>query len=294
MPSNTQELLKEINASLTTLEAKIEVTESKAYNIILKQIKGLEYSNAGTLIQNTHNTRILGDMKRELDKLLRSPGYKNAIIKFGASFDVVEKIQNQWFSAMVDDFKPKGAIITAKRTAVKQMVDNLVGGGVKQAVTERAGNILLRQMQSGASIRTVNDELRNFILTDKNSAGALKSYSGQIATDSLNQYTAAYNLQVTEDLGFEWYQYVGRIKDTSREWCVFAVKQRYFHKSELSKAARGDFRTKKNVSLAGLYPNTDGSNVLTLRGGFRCNHQFRGVSSKNVPLSIRALFSSTK
>jgi len=125
------------------------------------------------------------------------------------------------------------------------------------------------------------------MLSTPSSTGALTKYSGQIATDSINQYAASYNEEVTEGLGFEWFQYVGSIRDTTRPFCKALVGQRYIHKSELSRAAQGQLRV-GTVSRAGMYVDTTGANITVLRGGYNCKHQFRGVATKNVPLSVRA------
>ena len=286
MPSNTQELLKTINGSLGTLSKSMGATEQRMYNKTLINIRGLEYDVSDKLIQNTHNTKILGDVKTDLDKILRSPGYKNAVVKFGKSYDVVSKIQNDWFSSIVEDFKPSGAVNVAQRTATREMVDNLIGGGVSQAVSQKVGNAILQNMQSGGTIAQVNNVIRELLIGDKSTPGRLTAYSGQIATDGINQYARAYNLQVTEDLGFDWYEYVGSTKDTTRPFCIEAVKQRWFHKSELGKASQGILRVGK-VSTEGFYPDMTIDKFKLTCGGYRCGHQLRGTTEKRVPASIR-------
>ena len=283
--SNTTDLIKTLDGSLTTLMSKVDVVEKKAYEVVLSKINKLQYKS-GRLLQNTANVKVIGEMKGALNNLLRSPSYISAIKTFGKEYDVVEKIQNDYFSAIVEDFKPGGAANITKHTAIRQMVDNLVGGGVNQAVTENAANILLRNMQSGSNVRELTEELRNFMLTTSESAGALSKYSGQIATDSINQFAAAYNEQVTEDLGFEWFQYVGSLRDTSRDFCEALISQRYIHKSEFSKAAKGVLRN-VTVSTAGMYKQTNANNLTVLRGGYNCKHQFRGVATGTVPQSVR-------
>jgi len=289
MPSNTQELLKTIDGSLGTLSKSMGTTEQRMYSKTLMNIKDLEYDVSNRLIQNTHNTKILGDVKRDLDKILRSPGYKNAVVKFGKSYDIVSKVQNEWFSSMVEDFKPSGAVNVAQRTATRQMVDNLVGGGVSQAVSQKVGNAILQNMQSGGTIAQVNNMVRELLIGDKSTPGRLTAYSGQIATDGINQYARAYNLQVTEDLGFEWYEYVGSTKDTTRPFCNAAVKQRWLHKSELGNASKGILRVGK-VSTEGFYSDMTINKFLLTAGGYRCGHQLRGTNAKRVPASVRNLF----
>lgn len=286
MPGNTQQLLGTISNALTGLMGKVNAVQSDMYDVTLKNIQSLEYDVNGRLIQNTANTKVLATLKNDLDKQLRSRNYTNAVRKFGLEYNVLETLQNNWFAGLVDDFKPSGATQTAKRTAIKQMVDNLVGGGTNQAVTQQAGNLLLRNMQTGATRRQVNDGLRTFMIGNKSVPGRLQAYTGQIAVDSINQYARSYAQQVSEDLGFEWYQYVGRVKDTTRPFCAAMVKQRYIHKSELAKASVGELRIGK-VSTEGMYKNTNSKNIITVAGGYDCGHQFRPVATKNVPLKTR-------
>jgi len=286
MPRNTERLLANISSSIGGLYKNLEATEQEAWGLTLGTINKLEYNNVGGLIQNRNNVKVMSQVKTGLTNLLKSPVYTGAIKKFGESYVTIENLQNDWFKSMIQDFNPSRAAEISKNVALSQMVDNLVGGGVDQAVTQKAANILLQNMQAGSNVRTVTEQLRTFMTTSSASAGALSKYSGQIATDSINQYAAAYNEQVTEDLGFEWYQYVGSIRDTTRPFCSALVNQRYIHKSELSKAAQGVLRGAK-VSTAGMYPKTNGTNLPVLRGGYNCKHQLRGVATKNVPARIR-------
>ena len=133
-------------------------------------------------------------------------------------------------------------------------------------------------------------QLQDFTLGKKGELGALHRYSKQIATDSINQFNASYNSSITKSLGFTWYRYVGRLKDTSRPICVGAIHQRYFHVSELADFANGILASGR-VSTAGMVKGTNGNNALTYRGGYNCNHQFRGVTTRSVPASAKARIS---
>lgn len=286
--SNSTDLISSISSSLTNLSSKVSKTERKLYQATLTQISKLKYVN-GALINSSQNVKVMGELKFELNKLLGSKEYTQAVKEFGSSYSLVEKIQNEYFESMVQDFTPTKAVNIVKRTAISQMADNLIGGGVNQAVTEQAANILLQNIQSGSNVRKVTEDLRSFMIGSPDNIGALTKYSGQIATDSINQYAAAYNEEITKDLGFNWYQYVGSLRDTSREFCSALISQRYIHKSELEAASKGQLRIGK-VSTAGMYKDTNGKNILVLRGGYNCKHQLRGIADKLVPSEVKILF----
>jgi len=87
-------------------------------------------------------------------------------------------------------------------------------------------------------------------------------------------------------LGLVWYQYVGSLITTSREFCIHLVGKRYVHESEITGIINGKIDGEK-VSLAGLIPDTTKDNFPILRGGYNCRHQMLAVSEATVPKKVR-------
>jgi hypothetical protein len=123
--------------------------------------------------------------------------------------------------------------------------------------------------------------------------GRLLGMAKQITTDSLNQFSAQYNAIVSEELGFEWYMYVGSNLETTREFCSLLTKKKYVHKSEIPKILNGSIDGKKYKinDKTGLWVGAiEGTNVANFpinRGGYQCGHQLMAVAKEIIPLDIR-------
>jgi hypothetical protein len=58
-------------------------------------------------------------------------------------------------------------------------------------------------------MKSLNDQLKEFVVNTDNGEGQLVKYTKQIANDSLNQFSGAYTQLISADLGFEWFRYSG-------------------------------------------------------------------------------------
>ena len=109
--------------------------------------------------------------------------------------------------------------------------------------------------------------------------GSLERYSGQIATDSLNQYSRNYDQAVTSDLGLEWVWYSSGLKGTSRRYCKRRAGK-YFHVKEMEASA--------SLKWPGKIPNTNASNIQRYAGGYNCMHKYLPTVIEAVPDSVVA------
>lgn len=127
--------------------------------------------------------------------------------------------------------------------------------------------------------------------------GSLTKYARQIATDSVNQFNASYNQKVSDDLGLTWFQYVGSLLTTSREFCIEMTKKRYFHISEVEEMLKGNIGdvhvhiNPKTKLPDGFIEGTTKQSFFINRAGYMCGHQIFPVPMAAVPADIRAKFS---
>ena len=135
--------------------------------------------------------------------------------------------------------------------------------------------------------------MREFITNTDAGDGKLLRYSKQIVTDSINQYNRQYGQIVSDDLGWNWFEYSGSLIKTSREFCVHMVKKRYVHRSEFTTVLKGDIDGKKiavydKTGLPyGLIAGTDQYNFPVYAGGYQCGHLVRPVPDVVVPIGLR-------
>jgi GNAT superfamily N-acetyltransferase len=134
--------------------------------------------------------------------------------------------------------------------------------------------------------------LQNIQSTSTN-AGLLAQHSGTYAHDAINDFMGQRNKIIGEDLGLEWYMYVGSNLTTTREFCEHLTKKKYVHKSEIPTILSGDIDgheceiyAKTGLPL-GLKDGTTPENFIVHRGGWNCGHQLVPVAPEAVPEDVR-------
>lgn len=138
----------------------------------------------------------------------------------------------------------------------------------------------------GANVNDLIDELNVYINGGETGVGALKRYVTQVSSDSINQFNANYNQAITQDLGFEFYKYLGTEIAGTRPFCS-DFKGKYYHKKEVEQLGMKINPFTKNAltsaQLKGRIKGTNSSSIFTYKGGWNCRHTFSPLSVRQVP-----------
>ena len=287
MPQVTyNKLLGTIDSGINSFLEKIPAIERKQYNSILVLVKELELSG-GNIKNNLNNIRLISKIKREMDSLVLSKSYINGVLELVDVYDSIEELQKNYFSEISDKFKPKKVYEELKKVAVLETVSLLTEGGVGAAYSGEIKSLITEYITSGGSYGDLVGGLKTAMVAD-GKGGKLLRYAKQIATDSLNQYNGAVNKAITDDLGLDWFVYVGSLKGTSREFCLVMTDVKYFHRSEIPEIIKGNIAGKK-VELnsdgmpVGFDEGTTAATFEYYRGGYQCGHSIFAVSEASVP-----------
>jgi hypothetical protein len=299
----TRAIEREINAFNKTVPA----IERQVYQKIIELTKDLEVKN-GVIANSTKNLLQIGKLKKEIEKLLLNKSYLKSAKTFLVAFDVVEQLQQSYFSELAVKITPKVLLKSIKTDAVKYTAEQLTSQGVNQKVMPGIEQILNTNIRQGGSVADMVEQFRIHLTTHKDAQGntvhgALQRHAKQITTDSLNQYSANYNEAITSDQGWKWRMYTGSLLETSREWCIHMVAKKYVHESELNTVINDNIDgvkicsdkipcTKSTGLPQGMIKGTDASNIAQRRGGWQCGHQFGGVPDAFVPKQLRDKFKS--
>lgn len=249
--------------------------------------------SSGNIIINAANVRKIAAIKAKIESIVLTASYKNAVKEYIAAYEVVNKLQNSYFNALVNGFTPPDIYKALQKESISSVVQDLTERGIQANVVVGIEDILRKNITTGGSYSDLQQSLENNILGNK-SDGSLERYTKQITTDAINQYSAQYTQIISSDLGLEWYYYAGSTLTTSREFCLACVEKRYIHISEFPLLLIGDFPEfkKYNGKLykgkpSGMILNTTVATLSINRGGYGCGHQMRPVSESLVPLDIR-------
>jgi len=279
------DIVRVLDSSVDTFFEALPASEKKLYSEILSLIKELKVTK-GNIAVSVTNIRLINKLRPLIENVLQRNKHLKDVGAFIKTYDTVTKAQNEYFSLIASKFKPPKLLKEVKKQAINETIDGLTERGLGNVVTDELTQILKQNIESGGSYAKFTEQLRESILGTPDEDGIMARNSRTFVTDTLNQYSATYSKTITDDLGLVWYQYVGSLITTSREFCIHLVGKRYVHESEITGIINGKIDGEK-VSLAGLIPDTTKDNFPILRGGYNCRHQMLAVSEATVPKKVR-------
>jgi len=289
--TTAEKILSLIDKSASDFNKAIPGLQKDLYKDLVKELQKLQ-TNEGNILSNVDNLKLIGSIRNKLEKIILSDDYIKNVSEYVKAFDAITGLQNQYFQEFNNKFRPKKTLKIIQELAVDSTLNSLTEAGINANVLEPVAELLRANITGGGNIADLMEGLRKKIVTDGNDLGGLERYTKQITTDALNQYSAQYHNTVSEDLGLEWYRYIGSNLTTTREFCEFLTKKEWVHKSELPRIIKGKIDghqcniNKKSGLPLGMIPETNESNFITYRGGFNCGHQFFAVPTISVPVQV--------
>jgi hypothetical protein len=293
-------ILEAIDKGIIDFQEAIPKIQERIYNKLLLFQK--ELSVQGETITNTvKNVKLLGSLKNEIETIiLDDTDYLEAVAKFSKLYDLVTKLNNNYFKAIESKFTPSKVIEEVRKQSVSLVIDGLTESGLQSNFINPVREIINTYVTTGGSYSKLSGELNNYINGYSSDAGPIDGsfvkFTKQITTDALNQYNAQVNEITSLDLGWEWYRYVGSNIKTTRTFCEALTKKEYYHRSELAQIIKGNFAEFKEMKgqiydktglPQGMYDDTNTSNFPIYRGGYNCGHQAYAIPTYLVPQSIR-------
>lgn len=300
-----KEVVAKLDAASNAFDGVITKTEQKIFDSAVELIKKLDVDAAGNIKISTANLKVLSDIKARLAQITsKDKSYLQGVKELAASFDSIYKSQTVYyakhFAEKTLNDKAKAKYEAMKRVAVTTTIDGLTGAGLQSNVLDPLAKTLLRAVTSGAKYADLVNELRNQLMTTDTGEGSLAKYAKTYATTALTQYAGQNNRLFTDDLGAEWFQYVGSEIETTREFCHHLTAKEYIHVSEIPAILNGEIEYDGKVHQCKMNPKTDlpygliegttPENFQVNVGGWNCRHQLVPVAKEAVPQDIRAKF----
>lgn len=293
-----EELLKQLNEAVERFNSSLNVIQADVLAEVELLVKGIEVSG-GNVVQSVSNLRKINQLKSTINRVVISPEYTQRVIDFGKAFNTVTDIQESYFASLVENFSAPEVLAEIKRIAIEDTVAGLTEAGIEANVSNKIATILKQNIEQGNKYSDMVKELKTFIEGNAETLGALEKHASTITTDALNQYAATYNKIVSDDLGMDWFMYVGALVGGSRDICEELVAKKYVHRSELPGIVKGKIDGKqipinpKTKLPYGMIPGTTADNFQVRRGGYKCNHLLMPTSEERVPENIKSKINKT-
>lgn len=249
---------------------------------------------ARTVKDQAHNLKIISKIDNQISKILITSEYQKTVDDYMDGFDEVTRLQNAYYTSVFTDFKQTSLMRAIQKDAMNSALDKLTGSTLHGEVVSEVTDILRRGMNSAKSYSALLSDVNRYVNGSDTRKGVLHRQYHALVNDTMNVYLAQYNQSVTDELGLQWYIYVGSLKQTSRPFCKRMIRskddcQPFIHSSQLNEIAKGHI-CGDAVSTEGMYKDTNGANILVHRGGYSCGHQFFPVSESIVPDRLKESF----
>lgn len=281
-------------------EKAVTASEKKIFDEAVTLIRELETTPDGKIKASVANLKRLAQIRTKLAKVANNKEYLKAVKELAGEFDAIYQAQAQYFSTLTSQMHHESKYATMKQLAVENTVGGLSGAGLQANVTDKLNDMLLRAVTSGAKYADLIEEMRTYLKGDGEHPGALTRYASTYTVTALSQYAGQNNKLLTDDLGCEWFEYVGSEIETTREFCDHLCDKRYIHKSEIPEILKGHIDGHKCKIYAktglpyGLIEGTTPENFQVNVGGWNCRHQLVPIAKEAVPPEIRARFEKPK
>ena len=300
MPTQDQiinDLIKVMDDAVTSFNDDMPSVQKRAYGKVVEMLADLD-KVGGNVKVTVKNLKIFRSIRKELEGIIFDDKYKKKVDEFVKSYDEVTKLNNAYFYAVSSDFTTKAVFEEIKQASIESVKENLLNSGMKANVVNKLNDIMIQNMTTSVKYSDLVDQVRVFLTDSKDGDGALVKYAKNLTTDSINQFNAQYTATATNDLGLQWYKYVGSLLTTSRAFCVHLIDAKkegmpFIHISQFPQLLKGQINgqqipinPKTNLPY-GMNKETNPSNLEMLRGGYGCAHHFYPVSSAIVPKALK-------
>lgn len=263
-------------------EERLTKAVTRAQNELLSEMQvmlsRLELDGEGLIKQNTANRKILQRTDRLFEKAMRDSGYYQSLDQYSGAIGSLTTANEEYFNFILDTFTPDAHYIKSlQKSSIQTIEDLLANEGLESQLKIPLKDILNQNVNSGAAYSDLLKQVREFIAGSADREGKLMRYSKQISRDTLFNFSSSMQESISQKAGLEYYQYLGKGRTDSRDFCL-ARKNKFFHRKEVESWA--------SLTWAGQRVGTTKSSIYIYRGGYNCEDSLIPVSMAVVPKDV--------
>ena len=222
----------------------------------------------------------LSKINKELKKILTKKTFKIPVEEYLKTFDDIELLTKRIIGGEID-IDLKDLNLSAEK---KLMVEDITNGLLNEEMLQNNLHQPLRKMlyrysTTNVSLKQIEDELSNFILSNDEGLGFAEKYVHTLAVESLSQFDGMINQRVAQAYDLDAFRIVGSLIKTSEPQCIQMVHEI----GELGKyAVNGKYASKDldkiipklKANYRGVHKDLNSSNYFIYRNHYGCRHTF--------------------
>jgi len=300
------EILKLIKAKTARLESvpeklisKTLKAEKQIFDGIIELIGQLETKN-GLFVQSVKNLEIAAKINSQLKEVLLQSEYTNAVTEFAKQFDIQAELNFDYFAKTFQVAAPSEFALAAVAMAKRNAVDMLINRAAESDLIAPLKNVIENSVVNRASFGETVKAIRQFVETSYKEDGTrvdsrILRYTTQISRDAFAVSDRMATAVYSDELGLEWYWYIGGEIATTRAFC----RERdggYYHRKEvelwgMGKKTEGFATPDSEGNWQGKSKGTNKDTIFGYLGGYNCGHVVNPISIVLVPKKdiIRAM-----
>ena len=281
-------LFEEVPKRLETAAIK---TQAEAWRKIKPLLEDMDVSADGNIEQTEDNIRRIGLISDELKKVLAGSEYRQAVKDFLDSIDKGVVLTNDIARTFEESFEPNEVQKQLLQISKQNAINAFFGSGLDQRFTQPFLEQLTTNIAARAPLREAVNALEGLVTGTEANDGRLLANIKTTATTAQAVADRSYSAAVNEELGLEWFEYLGGEIPTTRPFCEHREGEIY-HRGEIEAWGAGKnsagINDIRNGTWAGRIDGTDSKSIFTFVGGWNCRHYLVPVPDRKVPETVKA------
>lgn len=272
--------------------SRVDKAQRVIFDDLLSLLGELDVKN-GVIQATSENLSKVQVIGEQLKQIVFNSDYVESVVEFAGEFDTQSSLVQQIFEQTFGEFNDKDIFDQTFRTARRRALDALAEDAVVQNFINPIKSILDTQVTGQASFTDMVKLMSDGVVGTPDFDGQLLRYVKTIAFDSFATADREYTKIIADDIGAVWFKYVGGKVRDSRVFCINR-NGKFYHKREIEDWGQGeniDARGANGTQRAGnpwqgKNKSTNGGNIFTLLGGWRCLHSAIPVAITAVPKQV--------
>jgi hypothetical protein len=285
---NKIKLLENVPEELATAA---ERAQRDAWRKLGPLLAEMDVDADGNIAQTEDNIRRIGLITEELNKVLAGGEYRDAVQSFLGSIDEGIQLTDDIAKKIDSTFEPNNVQRQLLAISKQNAINAFFGSGLRERVTQPFLEQLTANVAARAPLREAVKALQGVIegtdTTDGRLLANVRTTAGTAQAIADRSYAAAVN----EELGIEYFQYLGGEIATTRPFCEHREGE-IFHRKEIEAWGSGEnsagINDIRNGTWDGRIDGTDSRSIFTFVGGWNCRHFLVPVIKQRVPASVIA------
>ena len=246
----------------------------------------LTLTSDGFLEMSASNLNVISEIMEGLKSYMTSGEYKTIVQELDKQFVAQEARTIAYFQSTFGSAPVTSFASTLYNVQRLRMLETVIGDGLYPVLYTPIRDVLLDGIASGSSYSDLIDNLSRLSVGDEQLEGRLARYTRVLVSDTLATTDRQFTQIVGDELGLEWFRYLGGLINTTRCFCL-ERNGGYYHRREIELwgdlVGIGDCTTKNGWQ--GRFRGTNSETIFSWVGGYNCQHSLIPISEASVPKS---------